>query len=286
MTPSWYDILDIEPSASPEEVRAAWRAGIADLEPGSRRFQTLNQAAEVLLDEQRRSAYDAELAAGAPTLTPRAPDREQGPVVREVSKDEARESRRASKALARERRGEEKAARTSGATAQGSVATRSVPGWLLGLLGVLAAASVALAVWIAQAADAQADAREAASQAQAAAERAIVPVLSYDHTTLEADRKRATAYLTGDYREDYDELFAVISDNAPTTETKVVTEVIASGIVRSGEDRVDVLVFVDRPTTNKLSPEPVVYKDQVTVTMQKVGEDWLVDNLKTSPATQ
>ena len=45
-----------------------------------------------------------------------------------------------------------------------------------------------------------------------------------------------------------------------------------------------VLVFVDRPTVNKLSPQPVTYKDQVTVTMQKVGDDWLIDNLLTSPA--
>jgi Mce-associated membrane protein len=59
--------------------------------------------------------------------------------------------------------------------------------------------------------------------------------------------------------------------------------VAASGIVRSGEDRVDVLVFVDRPTTNKLNPTPVVYRDQVTMTMEKVGEEWLVDGMVTSP---
>ena len=62
MTPSWYDVLDVAPDAPADEIRAAWRSAIADLEPGSRRFATLNQAAEVLLDEQRRAAYDAELA--------------------------------------------------------------------------------------------------------------------------------------------------------------------------------------------------------------------------------
>ena len=113
-----------------------------------------------------------------------------------------------------------------------------------------------------------------------------MPVLSYDYENLEADQKRAQAYLTSDYRKDYDQLFGVIADNAPSTQTKVAAEVVASGIVRSGVDRVDVLVFVDRPTTNKLTPEPVTYKDQVTVTMQKVGDDWLIDNLVTSPAAQ
>jgi Mce-associated membrane protein len=41
---------------------------------------------------------------------------------------------------------------------------------------------------------------------------------------------------------------------------------------------------VDRPTTNKLDAEPVVYKDQVTVSMQRVDGEWLVDDLVTSPA--
>ncbi len=61
MTPSWYDVLGVDPDASTEEVRAAWRAAIADLDPADRRFRSLNQAAEVLLDPERRAAYDATL---------------------------------------------------------------------------------------------------------------------------------------------------------------------------------------------------------------------------------
>ena len=62
---------------------------------------------------------------------------------------------------------------------------------------------------------------------------------------------------------------------------------LASAIVRSGEDRVQVLLFVNRPTTNKASPEqPVVYKDQVTLTMAREGDRWLVDDLETSPVAR
>ena len=61
---------------------------------------------------------------------------------------------------------------------------------------------------------------------------------------------------------------------------------VASGIVRSGEDRVEVLLFVDRPTTNKQQSEPVVYKDQVRVTMELVDGDWLIDDMETSPVAQ
>jgi Mce-associated membrane protein len=63
----------------------------------------------------------------------------------------------------------------------------------------------------------------------------------------------------------------------------VKAKYLASGIVRSGTDRVDVLVFVNQVTTNKQHPkQPVVYKNQVTVTMAKVGGDWLVDDLTTN----
>jgi Mce-associated membrane protein len=53
--------------------------------------------------------------------------------------------------------------------------------------------------------------------------------------------------------------------------------------VRSGTDRVDVLVFVNQRTTNKQHPStPVIYKSQVTMTMAKVGGAWLVDGLSTN----
>jgi Mce-associated membrane protein len=258
-SPSWYDVLDVDRAASGDQVRAAWRASIADLEPGSRRFASLNTAAEVLLDPQRRAAYDATLAE-AETQPPASPV----------------EGGRLAPALV------EDGPRSAGPGAA-VPAARRVPTWLLAVAGLVLVALVAGCAWAWQTTSGETE-EEATRAAQAAAERAIVPVLSYGFETLEEDQARAQGYLTSDYREDYDQLFAVISDNAPQTRTTVDAEVVASGIVRSGVDRVDVLVFVDRPTTNKLTPEPETYKDQVTVTMQKVGDEWLVDNLVTSPA--
>ena len=60
-SPSWYDLLGVEQDATAEEIRAAWKTGIAELDPGERRFQVLNQAAEVLLDPTSRAGYDATL---------------------------------------------------------------------------------------------------------------------------------------------------------------------------------------------------------------------------------
>ena len=147
----------------------------------------------------------------------------------------------------------------------------------------MAAGLVAATLWMWIAGDDAGGDDSAAREAQVAAERAVVPVLSYDYETLDEDQRAAQALMTGGYREEYDKLFTVLEENAPETQTKVTASVIASGIVRASDERVQVLVFVDRPTTNKLSAEPVVYKDQVTLSMQLVDGEWLVDDMVTSP---
>ena len=166
----------------------------------------------------------------------------------------------------------------------GRSSTGEVPTWLLLGLGVLATVLVASAAWMWTARAAGGD-EEAARAAQTAAERAVVPVLAYDYQDLETGQEQAQALMTGSYREEYDKLFAVIEENAPSTRTKVDVSVVSSGIVRASDDRVQVLVFVDRPTTNKASTEPVVYRDQVTVSMQRVDGEWLVDDMATSPVS-
>ena len=70
MSLSLYDVLDVEPTASDADIRAAWKQAIADLEPADRRFRLLNQAAEVLLDPARRATYDRGLGAPEPSPEP------------------------------------------------------------------------------------------------------------------------------------------------------------------------------------------------------------------------
>jgi Mce-associated membrane protein len=252
--PTWYDLLDVPRDASADEVRAAWKSHIADLEPGDRRFDALNRAAKVLLDPAARTAYDASLPAESPVVEEGA-RASTSPVVEEGALAPVTKPR---------------------STAPG------VPTWLLAGLGIVAAGLVAAVAWT-WTAGGDGDGGSAARAAQVAAERAVVPVLSYDYQHLDADQEAATALMTGKYKSEYDKLFAVLEENAPQTQTKVTADVIASGIVRASDDRVQVLVFVDRPTTNKLSAEPVVYKDQVTLSMQRVDGEWLVDDLVTSP---
>ena len=262
--PNWYDVLDVDATATTEEIRVAWRDAIADLTPADRRFRLYNQAAEVLLDPERRATHDAalvkeaaELEAAAPATPPVVLEKPARPIDHDASGSDPE---------------------TAGAARR-----PQVPTWLLAGLAILTALSVGLAAYLFTQ-PSEAAVEDATGAARAAAERAAVPVLSYDYRTLEEDQAAAHDLITSDYREDdYDPLFEVISDNAPPTETVVEVEVIASAITRSGEDRVEVLLFVNRPTTNAQTQEPVVYKDQVTLTMEKVDDAWLVDDLSTSP---
>lgn len=242
MNTDWYDVLDLEPTATTEEVRGAWRAAVAELDPTDGDFRVRQRAAEVLLDPTRRAAYDAVLAAAAAPVEP---------------------------------------VETPAEPARSPAGHRLVPGWVLVAVAGLLAGSLAVAgLLLARPSDSAVASDTRA--AQAAAERAIVPLLSYDARHLDRSAAAARAYLTDSEREQYDKLFAVVRQNAPTTGTIVRAKYVASGIVRSGTDRVDVLVFVDQATRNKQHPHtPVVYKNQVTVTMAEVGGQWLVDGLTT-----
>ena len=237
-TPTWYDLLGVGPDASADEIRAAWRAAIADLDPTDRRFAALNHAAEVLLDPQRRAAYDAELAP--------PPQPEFGPEPAE-----------------RPARG-------------------VIPAWLLIALAVavLIVAGVATYVYVAEPSDRAVE--DATSAARSAAERAVVPILSYDAQHLDESRAAAEQYLTGDYRKDYERVFdGIVEQNAPSTGTVLKADLVRSSIVRASVDRVQVFALVNQTRTNNQVRTPQVYKNWVTVTMEKVDGDWLVAGMDT-----
>ncbi|QZY29543.1 J domain-containing protein [Nocardioides coralli] len=269
--PNYYDVLDVDPGASSEEIRDAWRAAIADLTPADRRFRLYNQAAEVLLDDERRAAYDAQLAAEVADRPEATQDA-----------DEAGATVPAEPAAP---------AAAAPAAATGPVAERPtpawrdrpVPTWLLVAVALLAVLSVGLMSYLFTQ-PSEASVEEAAASARSAAEEAIVPVLSYDYRTLEEDQAAAHAFLTDDYRQEYDRFMEdVVTANAERTEAAVEVEVVTSAVVRASADRAEVLLFVNRPTTNAETEEPKVFKDQVRVRLEKVDGEWLVDCLITAP---
>lgn len=275
-TPSWYDLLGVDPGAPADEIRTAWKASIADLEPTDRRFRLMNQAAEVLLDPELRRDYDDSLE----------PDQPEPPVV-EVGGAPATIIETSEAGAGSEP--ETAAVETDGGLGARKLARRpsssgrGVPGWLLAGLAIVAVALVGACVWAVQTAPpTDAEVADATADAQAAAERAIVAVVSYDYRSLDDDQANASDHMTDDYRKDYEALFEVIGQNAPETKTVLSTEVVASSITRAGDDRVQVFMFINNATLRADITEPEVQRNQVTVTMEKVGDEWLVDDLSTT----
>ena len=299
MTPSWYDVLDLDPSADAEEIREAWRASIAELSPGDRGFRLRNEAAEVLLDPERRREYDAELQAEAEAEaeleaeaeaetaeTDREPEEVPAtvavpvpvPVPAPVNLDKEPTAPEPEAEATGEPASEaaEPAETTKSTSRSGGPSTL-----VLALLSVLALAMVAMTVVVLIVQSRASSVEDAADQGLAAAEQAIVPVLSYDYRQMEQSKAAAENFLTPSFSKEYDKLFAQLTINAPETETVVTTEVVASGIVSAEADEVLAFVFINRPT-QKQDTDPRVYRDQVTVRMQKVDDEWLVAELITA----
>jgi Mce-associated membrane protein len=158
---------------------------------------------------------------------------------------------------------------------------RTVPGWLLAVLGLVALALVTVAAWSWTRPD-PVTAEESGRAAQQAAERAVVAVLAYDYRTLDQNEKDAESYLTERYRSaEFAPLWATVKKNAPASKTVITAKVVGSGLVDTAPDRVRVLVLVDRPTSNAGTAAPVTYQDHVTVTMVRTGGRWLIDGLAT-----
>ncbi|WP_193608779.1 J domain-containing protein [Nocardioides lijunqiniae] len=267
MTPHWYDLLDVERDASPEEIRAAWKAAIADLEPDDRRFRVFNEAGTVLLDPERRAAYDATLPPEEDPEALEEPEESEGDAAGEpVVQDEPVPAGPDAEPDAEADAGPDAGARTG------------APLWVVAALAVLALAAVVATVFAwTRPAPVDEDA------ARAAARAAVVPVLSYDYRTLEEDAAAARGYLTPAFRKLYDDTFTLLEENAPRTRTVVsVEEPLADAVVRSSEDRVDVLLYVNQPTTN--AQGSVTYRNQVTLEMRLVDGEWLVDDLRTDRA--
>lgn len=283
--PTWYDILGVGRDASPDEIKAAWRAATDKFEPGqgSSQFRLFNEAADVLLDPDRRAAYDAELAGepGGVSLAKEAPEApaEEAPPEEGVEEEPAEEEPAEEPAPAGE---PEPATTSTGLLA----ALGRIPVLALAILGVLAVASVVLAVVLAVQVQHRVDTAEAGPDASASAERALKQVLSYDYRHMEADRDRAARFLTPAYRKTYlknfNDLLIAGPDGGPgpavKTKAVVTADVLDTGVVDAERDRVRVVAFVNQSST-KGDASPTILQNRLVVTMVHRGDDWLIDKI-------
>ena len=306
--PTWYDILGVERDATPDQIKAAWRAATDKFEPGSgtSQFRLFNEAADVLLDPARREAYDADLAG---PVAPEAPDEvvEADDAVEPPADLDAPEDAAEAEAEAEV---EEPAppvtpdVEPAAPPATPERETSGAVGWLGDrfvsiavvcapvLVASIVAALVAvfgLHLW---GADVEGLAPtvstfDAGPDASAAAERALKAVLSYDYRHMEADRDRAVEFLTPAYKKDYlktfNELLTQGPDGSPgpveKTKAVVTADVLDTGVVDAESDRVRVIAFVNQSSV-KGDGQPTVFQNRVVATMVHRGDRWLVDNLK------
>lgn len=318
MSVSLYDLLDVEPSATAAEIRTAWKAAIADLDPTDRRFRAYNDAAGVLLDPAKRAAYDAELALeeqdDAQEPGPAEPDGVSSDAPAEVHEDgheavhvdvipEDRADRHAEVATGEPEGSSADEPRTGAVPAAApAAADGGPPTWALAAAGVAAALSVALAVVVlltwpgsvggaspAEREDRAVEAEDAANDAEAAAEEAIPEVLSYDYRTLDEDFAEAEDYLTDDFAGKRTALFDQTAESGLTLREQVVSEkvvvtarVAATGVTRVAEDgdRATIVVYVDQDS-QKGDGEPRLLQMWATLNMVNEDDEWLLDDICT-----
>ena len=277
MNPTLYDILGVAHDASREQIRQAWREAADRFEPGqgssTKQFRLFNEAAEVLLDPERRAEYDAGLAdSGTPTAV--APAAASSPASPPWTEPPTR-SRRPLGVV-------RKSPRTS---SEAGPASGGVHWVVLAVLGVLVALAAGVAAYFTVQAERVEAYQQAVARAPSAAENAAVAVLSYDYESLETDRDAAAKFLSPDYRTEYVDTFdKLVVESATETKAKVEAEVLASSAMASGGDRdperVQVLLFVNQSTTNAATEQtPSVALNRVRFDMVEVGGTWLVDGI-------
>ena len=284
MSASWYDVLGVDETATAAEIRSAWRESIADLDPGDRRFRLYNEAAEVLLDDERRAAYDAELAAAGVSGDGEAmrvtddlattPADEPDPEARPERAEPAAETAVRPAPEPGTTAAPEPAAAGSGRTLPW------VPGWLLAGLAVMLLLVTVTAAYLQVTGSDAVAADDAADEATAAARTSVPLVFTYDYRYPDRDKDRALRVLTGDLKAQYDELWAkAIGPNLEKSKGFAKTTSATAGVACVSDDgqRVGVLVVLDSEAGNVKQTQKLTLA--FTATMVEKEGDWLIEKI-------
>ncbi|MCX6398110.1 MAG: J domain-containing protein [Propionibacteriales bacterium] len=303
-SPSWYDLLGVDPTATPAEIKAAWRDATDKFEPGTgaSQFRLFNEAADVLLDPERRSAYDAELAGVAPTVDLAKDDQVSEPEPEPEPELAVEPEAEAEPESEPESEAEPAADQESGNAAPGRAARllgalTSTLG--LAIVGVLTVVSLAFATTVFVKADlgGKADDYKAGRAAQTAAVKALTAVLSYDYrqldtpAKLEATLAAVTENMTPELGERYRKAFTTVCRpdiDSPATAVarkSIVTSTVEDpAVIDAGADRVRLLVFVSQETRNS-SGGPNYRPSQVVATLVRSGDRWLLETVEPKAQT-
>lgn len=279
-----YDLLNVDESATAEEIRAAWKAAIADLDPSDRRFRAYNDAAGVLLDQEKRASYDAGLAQARidaeADVTTEADVESEAEVEAEVEAGAAAEAEQMAAPVVESRA---PSAGPSRATLIG-VAVAAV------LAVVLAVCTFALPGVRADESPGDIAERSAAQDkatlaAESAAEQMVAPVLSYNHKTMDEDLARLKGFLTTKMADKQSAAWPELTKEAQAQQIAVEATATGTALTRVDPDgrRATVVVFIDQYVEKKAT-EPFVLHMWATMSLVREGGTegrWLLDDLCT-----
>lgn len=120
-------------------------------------------------------------------------------------------------------------------------------------------------------------------RALAAAKSDVALLTSYGYQTIDADAAKAAEVITGQFKDQYlQAITTVVKPQLPTSQTVAVGQVDTAGLVSADPKgrQVVVLVYCQQSVTNKAQTTPRIDALQIRVTMERVGDDWLVSQLE------
>lgn len=294
MSISLYDLLDVDEAATDAEIRAAWKSAIADLDPTDRRFRAYNDAAAVLLDADRRAAYDAERAGvvdepvadepveDEPVDAPVVLDKPDGDGGGDDGDDGDGDPVVTTTTGTTDTTDATDTTDTTDTTDSGRA--RRITLAVSAALAVLSA--VVLVVVLALPGTGEDNPSERAEQSSAgtdaagAAEAMAPIVLAYDHRTFDEDVAAAAAYFTEDFGDEQEALLRNLRSDVIERKVSVTTVVSGTGVtlVSPSGNTAKVTLFVDQETRSA-DEEPRVLRSTAVFDMVREDGSWLLDGI-------
>lgn len=122
---------------------------------------------------------------------------------------------------------------------------------------------------------------QARTAAVDAARDSLGKILTYEPASVEQDLLAAQQHLTGNFKEDFGSLARdVVAPAAKRDDITTSAKVVDTAVVNATSDSVVVLAYVNQTTKSKAIDKPRVDNSRLRVSLTRVGDSWLVSDLK------